>query len=367
MDGQMETKMKTGKTLSQLAAEIERQSTTRKDYVAPTEKLVMAPAATDMVISGLNGDAYGLTETGHRQVGEHVGIPAKYYDRMRTAAPELLAQNVNTWFHTEPSPRMVRTLDGKVRAFLSDKYRPLENHDLAEAVLPVLIEQKLEIVSCEITERRMYIKAVDGRVVRQINSNRIVDGSMAAFEDVCPSLVISNSEVGMGALSVEVGMFQHRCKNMAIFRERSMRKYHVGGKHELADGLVALLSEKTRRLSDAATWAQVGDVVRNALNPVAFETILLEVNGMQQQKITGDVVRVVDLAARQFGTTEGEKASILKHLIEGGDLSRFGMFNAITRTAEDIESYDRATEFERIGGQVIELAANDWRRIAEAA
>jgi len=34
---------------------------------------------------------------------------------------------------------------------------------------------------------------------------------------------------------------------------------------------------------------------------------------------------------------------------------------------EDVESYDRATDFERMGGQLIELPANDWRRIAEAA
>lgn len=43
------------------------------------------------------------------------------------------------------------------------------------------------------------------------------------------------------------------------------------------------------------------------------------------------------------------------------------MLNAFTRTAEDLADYDRATDFERIGGQIIELPANDWKRIAEAA
>lgn len=81
----------------------------------------------------------------------------------------------------------------------------------------------------------------------------------------------------------------------------------------------------------------------------------------------GDPVKAIELTARRLNLGEGEQKSILRHLIEGGDLTRYGVFNAITRAAEDIESYDRATELERAGGQIITLAANDWKVIAEAA
>jgi len=54
-------------------------------------------------------------------------------------------------------------------------------------------------------------------------------------------------------------------------------------------------------------------------------------------------------------------------LITGGALTRWGLVNALTRTAEDVETYDRATDFERFGGQVIELPRRDWERIALAA
>ena len=40
---------------------------------------------------------------------------------------------------------------------------------------------------------------------------------------------------------------------------------------------------------------------------------------------------------------------------KGAFLSLWGLANAVTRSAEDCESYDRAIEMERIGGQVIEL------------
>ena len=58
----------------------------------------------------------GVGEIAHRQIGSALGIPAKYYDKMRAENPELLAQNVNSWFTMTPQKRMVRTLDGNARA-----------------------------------------------------------------------------------------------------------------------------------------------------------------------------------------------------------------------------------------------------------
>jgi hypothetical protein len=80
---------------------------------------------------------------------------------MRAEDPALLAKNVNTWLGKNGDERrMVRTLDKQVRAFMSPKYRPLDNFDLAQTVLPVLIENKVTITSCELTETRMFIKGI---------------------------------------------------------------------------------------------------------------------------------------------------------------------------------------------------------------
>lgn len=361
--------MKTGKTLVELATEIERQRDNRKDYIAASPATVMAPteAQNDVAVSLNGADPMPVNDLAHRQVGTHTNIPAAYYDRMRRNAPALLSGNVNHWLQAEPCNRMVRTLDGRVRAYLSDKYRPLENADLAEAVLPLFVGTELQIVSCEITERRLYIKVVDSRVVREVQGRRVVDGRSVDFDHVSPSLTISNSEVGAGALSVESGMFTHACRNMALFREKSLRKYHVGGRHDIGGDVVAMLSERTRKLTDAATWSQVQDVVRGALDADVFTQRINEVQALTERKITGDPVKAIDLAAKALDIRDLEKPSILRHLIEGADLSQYGLFNAVTRAAEDLTDYDRATDFERMGGKVIELGRDDWRRIAEAA
>ena len=58
---------------------------------------------------------------------------------------------------------------------------------------------------------------------------------------------------------------------------------------------------------------------------------------------------------------------MLRYLIEGGDLSQFGLHNAVTRMSQDVEDYDRASDLERVGGKIIELSATEWKTIAEAA
>lgn len=361
--------MKTGKTLVELATEIERQRETRVDYLAPTQNLELAVDETnDVVMDGLPAGVLAINDLGHRQIGTHVGVPAVYYDRMREKAPALLADNVNHWLKADPSKRMVRTLDNRVRAFLSDAYRPLENSDLAEAVLPVLMDLDVELVSCEITEKRLYLKAVDKRINRDIPSGRRMgDGTHTIFDTVAPALIISNSEVGCGQLTVESGVWTKACTNLAVFSQASMKRRHVGGRHEITENLVHLLSDETRKATDKAVWLQVRDVVKGAFEEAQFDARLDDLRGLAEQKIEGDVVKVVDLAAKTLDIRELEKPSILRHLIEGGDLSRYGLFNAVTRTAEDLKDYDRATDFERMGGKLIELAPTEWKRIAEAA
>ena len=49
------------------------------------------------------------------------------------------------------------------------------------------------------------------------------------------------------------------------------------------------------------------------------------------------------------------------------DLSGYGLVNAVTHFSQEPEDYDRATEFEAMGGKLIELSAPEWKGLAEAA
>jgi hypothetical protein len=239
--------MKTGRSLTDLAREIERQKESKLDLVASTD--VMAMHTTAAAVSNEDKEPYltvgrgntersfGINSVGHQQIATHTGIPAAYYKKMVEEAPDLLATNVNRWFAKYPANRMVRTLDNHVRAFLSDSYRPLENADLAEAVLPVLFDLKLEVMSCEVTETRLYLKCVDERIKQDVPSGRKMgDGSHCFFDTVSPAIIISNSEVGLGSLSVESGVFTKVCTNLMAISGAGMKKRHLGARTSLGDG-----------------------------------------------------------------------------------------------------------------------------------
>ena len=92
--------------------------------------------------------------------------------------PDLLAYNANTWFKQESSQRMLRTLDGSARAYLSNRYRRIDNIDIAGVTLPILGGlPDIRFESCQITESRMYIKAVNPRLQAEVSPGDIVQAA----------------------------------------------------------------------------------------------------------------------------------------------------------------------------------------------
>ncbi len=84
-------------------------------------------------------------------------------------------------------------------------------------------------------------------------------------------------------------------------------------------------------------------------------------------KLTGDPVKAVEVLANRYAFNDIERAGVLRQLIGEGDLSAYGLVNAVTHHSQDVEDYDRATELEAIGGRLIEFSAAEWTPIAAAA
>ena len=82
---------------------------------------------------------------------------------------------------------------------------------------------------------------------------------------------------------------------------------------------------------------------------------------------TADIPGIVKVASREFRITDDESTGILQHLIEGNDLTLYGLSNAVTRHSQDVESYDRASELESIGYSILTMPAQQWSRINRAA
>jgi len=112
---------------------------------------------------------------------------------------------------------------------------------------------------------------------------------------------------------------------------------------------------------------KVRDVVNSTVTEDLFKRLVGKFEQAAAATIEGDVIEVVKNTAKRLGLYETERGGVLKHLIEGGDLSLYGLSGAITRMAQnDSIDYDRGTELERFGGEIIELSRNEWRELAAA-
>jgi Domain of unknown function (DUF932) len=357
--------MQTGLSLIELATKIEAQRSLKRDFIVDTAKTTMQvqrqpavkgePAATTVLELPGDHGTFPILETAHDQIGTRLNIPAKYYDRMRQHAPDLLATNVNAWFRQSPETRMVRTLGGDTRAFLSNRYQRIENEEIAEVALPILMDiPDVKIVSCEVTARRMYIQAVSPRVQGEVKRGDVVQAGV----------IISNSEIGQGAVVVSPLIYRLICLNGMVANDGKMRGYHVGGR---VDSNEELWADDTRKADDRAILLKVRDTVRAAVAQAAFDDRVAKLRGLTDMRVTGNPAQAVEVLAQKVGASEEEKGGILRALIEGGDLSAWGVLNAVTAQAHAAKSYDRGVEFESMGGALVDLPPTEWRRVLEAA
>ncbi len=339
--------MKQGKTLKDLGAELQRQREARQDFITDTRHLEFqadddGKATIKLDIKG-NHHIFGVCELAHKQIANRLQIPYRYYQKMQFERPELLQENVNTWLHFAPERRMIRTLDGKVRAFLSDRYRRLDNLELCAAVIPIIREMSgAKINSCDVTDNHMYLKVVNKRMKAEVVVGDVVQ---AGF-------VISNSEVGLGSVKVEPLVYRLVCKNGLIMKDYSQKKYHVG-RHIKGDSACELYSDATLQADDKAFFMKVKDTVRVAVDEAKFMTTVDKLRETMNIPLNNNPVEEVEVLADRFMLTEAERGDVLRQLFIGGNNSRYGLLNAVTAASQLSDSYERATELERIGGELL--------------
>lgn len=349
--------------INELAEELARQRDAQHDFIADTRELTMLtvqedpdePRFSELNLPG-QGE-YRINPYAHMQIATRLQIPLPYYRRIQESHPALLDHNVNTLFREAPERRMVRAFDYGgddrfVRAFLSAKYRRLDNWPLANAILPIIGEiPDVQIASCDVTDRRMYIKALSPRTQGEIGVGDVVQAGV----------VISNSEVGQGYLQVQSLVYRLICDNGMIM-PATMKRMHVGRTDD-SDEVIKVLSAETLRKEDEVFFDKVVDVTKAAVSEARFQEIVSQMREARSGVKMEKPMEGMEKLAKAFDLNDGEKDGILGHLVDGGDLSRYGTLNAVTRFSQDVENYDRATELEELGGRILELPGKEWRSL----
>ncbi|MFQ7749154.1 MAG: DUF932 domain-containing protein [Eubacteriales bacterium] len=356
--------MKSGISLVEMAKEIQRQAELKADYMMDTRSLRLESFGSDLYLNAYTPSGEMAVEPleinaiAHRQIGTHLKIPAAYYDKMLTQHPQLLSENVNAWFGVSP-----------LCAWSAPLAAP-PGHSLVTAtgvstiwILPAsffLSPQDMEgmrFESCQLTESRMYIKVVNTRLQAEVSPGDIVQSG----------IIISNSEVGLGSVNIQPLVYRLVCSNGMVVNDAQTRRNHVGRVNEATENY-QLYSDKTLEADDKAFAMKIQDTVRAVVDEVRFTQVVNLMKDAKDARMnTADVPGVVKLVSRDFHITEEESSGVLQRLIEGNDLTLYGLSNAVTRHSQDVEDYDRATALEGIGYNILSMPARQWSRINQMA
>lgn len=327
--------------IQELVTELERQKENSWDRVINAENILAMDtlAGFELRFPDKDGIDEGFPLTGYskRQLATKLGIPWRYFERMlQNEKYELITQNINEWLGDNDF--LMRVLDGEIRAVLSSKYKTLDHLSLVFAALDTFREYSNEVVihDCALTEERMYVKAT-----MPYNEKEIIED-----DKVIPGIVLSNSEVGAGAMRISPLMILKRCDN-GLIGEHKFARVHLGMKR--GEGVIDW-SQRTKELEQEIYKSKIHDVIKNAFDPMIFEKWVEAIRKGTQFEIPrrDDAVESVSI---EFKFSEKEKKDILEHFSDE-KRTQWGLANGVTRTARDLDNYDRRIELEKIGAEI---------------
>ena len=314
----------------------------------------------------MTAGAYRPTEVCDAGIADKLGIPAAYLRRMRGSRPRLFDANVNGWLAGDDRSFFVRCLRGDdgqtgiARAWLSDGYKPIDHLDTLMAVFdgiraaghPVIID------SCDLTERRMYVRVRCEAV--QVLAPALLSEYRSPFTGargadnpiVFAGFVVANSETGCGAATITPRLIAQVCSNGMTVTRDAVRAVHLGERME--EGVRWSGETLDRQL--ALVTAKARDAVTAFLSSGYAERVVRDLEKRAGHPVT-DAARTVEVVSGRLRYSEAQQADILDHFIKGGDLTAGGIMHAVTSAAQAQADGDAAWDLENSALDALGIAA----------
>jgi hypothetical protein len=190
----------------------------------------------------MTAGTYRPTDVCDAGIADKLGIPAAYLKKMRASRPGLFDANVNGWLTGDDRSFFIRCLRGDdggaadiARAWLSDGYKPIDHLDTLTAVFDGIRQSgyPVTIDSCDLTERRMYVRVRCEAV--QVLAPALLSGYRSPFTGaagtdnpvVFAGFVVANSETGCGACTVTPRLVAQVCANGMTITRDAVRAVHL--------------------------------------------------------------------------------------------------------------------------------------------
>lgn len=369
--------------LQNLVNELKRQKDSCHDFVADVRNFDIQSEGKTIFLSPKNAQAGEWLPDGRIpfnmkalvQLGEkcNPSIPKKFFDAMVEARGPRLVQLINGLHQDEPSKRLIRCLDGNVRAWLSNTYRILGNHDIAFECLAEAHKAQAQVLEASLSDTNMRIKfttqqvwdAVDvvqrsgpqggwfaGALGNKDLQGQTILGASIRNElpggpgTVHPIVTVSNSETGHGGFHVRIGILMGICFNVATL-EDVVSQIHLGERME-----EGVFTAETIAADSKAIMLKARDAVRAAFDNEKFKAMVAKAKSAQTDKIEKPVSAVENIM--EVGCiNEEHKDALMSYFMQDYTPTRFGLAQAVSRLAQDLADGDDAYEMERLAGKII--------------
>jgi len=119
------------------------------------------------------------------------------------------------------------------------------------------------------------------------------------------------------------------------------------------------------RITPGSPWTTVESIdILVALNEETFVNIVRQLERASGVPVEVPASEAVQRLSKKYTFNQNEQDNVLASLLVENDLTMYGLSNAVTRASKEISDYDRATELETIGGQIITLSDSEWKEVA---
>lgn len=381
--------------LAQLVKELERQKDSTFDFVTDSRNLrvvIDQDEKTNIPLLQQSGvgahrdralrefipsEGLPINEKALAQLGDRMApsVPVKFLRSLIQDRPTIAADLLTQLLTATQNTNLVRTLDGRVRAFLSDRYQPLDNYQIAFAALEVAQRTGAEVVEASLSDTKMRIKFVNRDVwdavdaVKQGDRGNWYAGGLGSQEylgkvaantkgdlpggpgTIHPIVTIGNSETGHGSLFMRMGILQAICFNIATV-EQILNQIHLGARLD-----AGIYSQETMQKEAEAVMCKARDNIQTAFNTDRFKAIVAKVNAAN--KVEVEPTKVVDFAVAQSVVSKEKRDDLLAHFL-GESASglvghtAYGFAQGLARFAQDVADPDDAAEIEHFAGKIIE-------------
>lgn len=365
--------------LEEAVRELKRRLDTRSDVVADVRQMDLEIREGSVFLKALPGtaltewlgsvDGVAMNDAALPQLFEKsaVSVPAVFGRKLIQEQPQIAEPFLRDLTKASGEKRLVRMLDGRVRAFLSDKYRCLDNFDLAAHALQVAGEVGAEPFECQLTDSHFRIKLVCRSFWDEFTTaqEHLVKGAKSMAHHfvgaqgwrggdalpggpgtVFPIVTLSNSETGHGGCHVSLGILHAACLNGAII-SKELAAVHLGGR--LSEGI---MSNETRQADAKAIYLKARDILRAAFDQPKFRTMVAGLKVNAARPIEAPRAAVEQLVADSFINDE-QKEAIFARWLTDYQPTVGGLSGAVSRFAQEVAEPDAVQELETLSGRIL--------------